>query len=80
VLGVIDRPDLALSVDDLVGDVGGTPGSTVVYFSLWGAIKRAVAWVVDVIEDVGEWIHEHCTIQPAIPPDMGFDFSCRWSW
>lgn len=77
VLGVIDRPDLALSTKDVIGETGGTPETTVVYFSIWGAIKGAFAWVVNKIEEVGEWIEEHCFWGPS-SDGLGVSLTCRW--
>ncbi|GIH05555.1 hypothetical protein Rhe02_36220 [Rhizocola hellebori] len=65
VLDVIDRPDAAMSTNDLVGGAGGTPGSTVVYFSIWGAIKGFFQWIADKLNDLGSWLKEHCDIGPS---------------
>ncbi len=54
------RPELASTTAAIIHDVGGTPEGTVVYFSFWGALKAAWAWVVQKIEEVGDWIDEHC--------------------
>ena len=54
-----------MSAGDLIHGAGGTPETTVVYFSLWGAIKGFFAWVVDTIHDIGTWLQEHCDVGPS---------------
>ncbi|QLQ39440.1 hypothetical protein [Micromonospora robiginosa] len=77
VLGTVDKPDAAMSVKDVVDGAGGTPETTVVYFSLWGAIKAVFAWIVDTISDVGDWIDRHCRWWPS-SNGVGAVFECRW--
>ncbi|WFF00845.1 hypothetical protein [Micromonospora sp. WMMD964] len=76
VLGTLDKPDPAMSTKDVVDEVGGTPETTVVYFSLWGAIKSVFAWIVDTISDIGEWIDDHC--EWGSPNTFGDLVTCRW--
>ncbi|MCG5473015.1 hypothetical protein LADH09A_000899 [Micromonospora sp. LAH09] len=76
VLGVIEKPNAAMSTKDVIDEAGGTPETTVVYFSLWGAIKSVFAWIVDTISDVGEWIDDHCDW--GSPNDVGDLVTCRW--
>ncbi|RZT80428.1 hypothetical protein EV382_3677 [Micromonospora violae] len=76
VLDIVDKPNAAMSTKDLIDEAGGTPETTVVYFSIWGAIKAAVAWVVDKIGDIGEWIDDHCDW--GSPNDVGDIVTCRW--
>lgn len=52
------------------------PETTVVYFSIWGAIKAAIAWIVDTLGDIGEWIDDHCDL--GSPNDFGDIVTCRW--
>jgi hypothetical protein len=75
VLRTLDRPSLDLTTDDIIGATGGTPENTVVYFSIWGAIKRAVAWVVDQVRDAADWVENHCDW--GTDPD-GIFVVCRW--
>ncbi|MFF0314821.1 hypothetical protein ACFYPH_09240 [Micromonospora sp. NPDC005252] len=77
VLGTIDKPDPAKSTKDIIDEAGGTPESTVVYFSILGAIKSALAWVADTIHDIGEWMEEHCTWGPS-PTGLGVVITCGW--
>ncbi|MEH0928423.1 hypothetical protein [Micromonospora sp. CPCC 205558] len=76
VLDIIDKPNAAMSTKDLIDEAGGTPETTVVYFSIWGAIKAAVAWVVDKIGEIGEWIDDHCDW--GFPNNTGDIVTCRW--
>ncbi|MDG4840939.1 hypothetical protein O7631_30810 [Micromonospora sp. WMMD967] len=76
VLGTLDKPDPAMSTKDVVDGVGGTPETTVVYFSLWGAIKSVFAWIVDTIGEIGEWIDDHC--EWGSPNTTGDLVTCRW--
>ncbi len=75
VLKVVDRPDPAKTMDDIIADVG-TKEPTVVYLSFWGAIKRAIAWVVGVLEEIGEVVRDHCRVVPG--PNYGVVFTCEW--
>jgi hypothetical protein len=70
VLRTIDRPDPAMTVQDVVGDTGGGQGPVVVYFwsEIWDAITDAVNWVIDGINEIGDWINDHCTWFPPPPP------------
>ncbi|SCG49525.1 hypothetical protein [Micromonospora humi] len=77
VLGTVEKPDAAMSVKDVVDEAGGTPETTVVYFSLWGAIKAVFAWIVDTIGEVGDWIDRHCRWWPSTS-GVGTVFECRW--
>ncbi|MGC4819639.1 hypothetical protein [Micromonospora sp. DT63] len=77
VLKTIDKPDPAASTKDIIDEAGGTPESTVVYFSILGAIRSALAWVADTISDIGEWIGEHCDWGPS-PSGLGVVVTCRW--
>ncbi|MEU8181577.1 hypothetical protein AB0B85_10535 [Micromonospora sp. NPDC049044] len=76
VLDIIEKPDAARSTKDVIDEAGGTPETTVVYFSLWGAIKSVFAWIVDTIGEVGEWIDDHCDW--GSPNDVGDIVTCRW--
>ncbi|MFF0470562.1 hypothetical protein ACFYPX_24390 [Micromonospora zamorensis] len=76
VLDVIEKPNAAMSTKDVIDEAGGTPESTVVYFSIWGAIKSVFAWIVDTIGDIGEWIDDHCDL--GSPNDFGDVVTCRW--
>ncbi|WCN80240.1 hypothetical protein [Micromonospora sp. LH3U1] len=76
VLDIIEKPNAAMSTNDVIDEAGGTPESTVVYFSLWGAIKSVFAWIVDTIGDIGEWIDDHCDL--GSPNDVGDVVTCRW--
>ncbi|MFI6258862.1 hypothetical protein ACIBCL_22550 [Micromonospora zamorensis] len=76
VLDIIEKPNAAMSTKDVIDEAGGTPESTVVYFSIWGAIKSVFAWIVDTIGDVGEWIDDHCDL--GSPNDFGDVVTCRW--
>lgn len=60
----------------LIDEAGGTPETTVVYFSLWGAIKSVFAWIVDTIGEIGEWIDDHCDW--GSPNTVGDIVTCRW--
>lgn len=75
VLRTLDRPGPDLTTDDIIGGTGGSPENTVVYFSIWGAIKRAVAWVVDQVRDAADWLEDHCDW--GSDPD-GIFVVCRW--
>lgn len=77
VLGTVDKPDAAMSVEEIVDEAGGTPETTVVYFSLWGAIKAVFAWIVDTVNEVGDWIDRHCRWWPS-SSGVGAVFECRW--
>ncbi|MCX5066858.1 hypothetical protein OOJ91_13485 [Micromonospora lupini] len=77
VLKTIDKPDAALSAKDIIDEAGGTPETTVVYFSFWGAIKAALSWVADTIGEIGEWIDRHCGWGPS-PNGLGVVVTCRW--
>ncbi|WP_433649497.1 hypothetical protein ACQP2C_22850 [Micromonospora zamorensis] len=76
VLDIIEKPNAAMSTKDVIDEAGGTPESTVVYFSIWGAIKSVIAWIVDTIGDIGEWIDDHCDL--GSPNDFGDVVTCRW--
>ncbi|MFG1838062.1 hypothetical protein ACGFH8_06450 [Micromonospora sp. NPDC049175] len=76
VLDIIEKPNVAMSTKDVIDEAGGTPESTVVYFSLWGAITSVFAWIVDTIGEVGEWIDDHCDW--GSPNDDGDLVTCRW--
>ncbi|NYH42712.1 hypothetical protein HNR22_002439 [Micromonospora jinlongensis] len=76
VLDIIEKPNAAMSTKDVIDEAGGTPESTVVYFSLWGAIKSVFAWIVDTIGEIGEWIDDHCDL--GSPNDFGDVVTCRW--
>ncbi len=76
VLDIIEKPNAAMSTKDVIDEAGGTPETTVVYFSLWGAIKSVFAWIVDTIGEVGEWIDDHCDW--GSPNDVGDLVTCRW--
>lgn len=69
VLRTIDRPDPAMTVQDIVDETGGQE-PTVVYFwsDVWDAITGAVNWVIDGINEIGDWINDHCTWFPPPPP------------
>ncbi|MEQ4305385.1 hypothetical protein ABNF97_29060 [Plantactinospora sp. B6F1] len=77
VLDTIEKPDPAKSTKDVIDEAGGTPESTVVYLSLWGAIKSVFAWVADTIHDIGEWLDRHCDWAPS-PNGLGVVIVCRW--
>jgi hypothetical protein len=77
VLKTIEKPDPTRSTRDVIGEAGGTPESTVVYFSIWGAIKSVFAWVADTIQDIGEWIDRHCDWEPS-PNGLGTVVVCHW--
>lgn len=77
VLKTIEKPDRASSAKDVIDEAGGTPETTVVYFSLWGAIKSALSWVADTIGEIGEWIDRHCGWGPS-PNGLGVVITCRW--
>ncbi|MDG4802740.1 hypothetical protein [Micromonospora sp. WMMD980] len=77
VLGTVEKPDAAMSVKDIVDEAGGTPETTVVYFSLWGAIKAVFAWIVDTISGIDDWIDRHCRWWPSTS-GVGAVFECRW--
>lgn len=79
VLDIVDRPDQALSPGDIVGDAGGTPGNTVVYLSIWGAIKNAFWSVVDAVTDAYDWLDEHCDWHFVPPPNFGIELRCRFT-
>jgi CubicO group peptidase (beta-lactamase class C family) len=79
VLGVVDRPDAAMSTKDVIDETGGGPETTVVYFSIWGAIKGAIAWIVDGIQKIGEWISDNCHLEPS-PTGDGIDLVCEIQW
>ncbi|MEU4530154.1 hypothetical protein AB0F49_18165 [Micromonospora ureilytica] len=76
VLDIIEKPNAAMSTKDVIDEAGGTPETTVVYFSIWGAIKAAIAWIVDTLGDIGEWIDDHC--DAGSPNDVGDVVTCRW--
>ncbi|MFG1918661.1 hypothetical protein [Micromonospora sp. NPDC048898] len=76
VLDIIEKPNAARSAKDVIDEAGGTPETTVVYFSLWGAIKSVIAWIVDTIDEIGEWIDDHC--DAGSPNDVGDVVTCRW--
>ncbi|MET7821631.1 hypothetical protein [Micromonospora zamorensis] len=76
VLDIIEKPEAAMSTKDVIDEAGGTPESTVVYFSIWGAIKSVFAWIVDTIGEIGEWIDDHCDV--GSPNDFGDIVTCRW--
>ncbi|MGC5309229.1 hypothetical protein [Micromonospora zamorensis] len=76
VLDIIEKPNAAMSTKDVIDEAGGTPESTVVYFSIWGAIKSVFAWIVDTIGEIGEWIDDHCDV--GSPNDFGDIVTCRW--
>ncbi|KAB1947551.1 hypothetical protein F8271_04305 [Micromonospora sp. ALFpr18c] len=76
VLDIIEKPNAAMSTKDVIDEAGGLPETTVVYFSLWGAIKSVFAWIVDTISDVGEWIDDHCDW--GSPNIVGDIVTCRW--
>ncbi|MEU4472812.1 hypothetical protein [Micromonospora sp. NPDC023888] len=76
VLDIIEKPNAAMSTTDVIDEAGGTPETTVVYFSLWGAIKSVFAWIVDTIGDIGEWIDDHCDW--GSPNTVGDVVTCRW--
>ncbi|MGW5559557.1 hypothetical protein ACWER9_20350 [Micromonospora sp. NPDC003944] len=76
VLDIIEKPDAAMSTKDVIDEAGGTPETTVVYFSLWGAIKSVFAWIVDTINYIGEWIDDHC--EWGSPNTVGDIVTCRW--
>jgi len=70
VLAKYDQPAAGATVGDLV-DQAGSSGPTVVYFSVWGAVKAAVGWVVDGLksignaiegaaDDIADWVTAHC--------------------
>ncbi|WP_406072078.1 hypothetical protein [Micromonospora sp. NBC_01638] len=77
VLDTVEKPDPARSTKDVIDEAGGTPESTVVYFSIWGAIKSVFAWVSDTVKEVGEWIDRHCHWGPS-PNGLGVVIVCRW--
>jgi hypothetical protein len=77
VLDTIDKPDAARSAKDVIDEAGGTPETTVVYFSLWGAIKSVFAWVADTISDIGGWFERHCDWGLS-PSGLGVVVTCRW--
>jgi hypothetical protein len=77
VLGAIDAPDPAKSPKNLIDEVGGTPETTVVYFSIWGAIKGALAWIAGKLGDALEWIHRNCRAVPN-PGSPDFTVVCGW--
>ncbi|MFI5924942.1 hypothetical protein ACIA3K_03060 [Micromonospora sp. NPDC051543] len=77
VLDTIDKPDAARSAKDVIDEAGGTPETTVVYFSLWGAIKSVFAWVADTISDIGGWFERHCDWGLS-PNGLGVVVTCRW--
>lgn len=79
VLGVVDRLDPAMSTKDVIDETGGTPETTVVYFSIWGGLKRAFAWVVDTLQDIGEWVGVNCHLEPS-PTGDGIDLVCEVRW
>ncbi|SCG60745.1 hypothetical protein [Micromonospora zamorensis] len=76
VLDIIEKPEAAMSTKDVIDEAGGTPETTVVYFSIWGAIKSVFAWIVDTIGEIGEWIDDHCDV--GSPNDFGDIVTCRW--
>ncbi|MEU8085645.1 hypothetical protein AB0B57_18745 [Micromonospora sp. NPDC049101] len=76
VLDIIEKPTAAMSTKDVIDEAGGTPETTVVYFSIWGAIKSVIAWIVDTIDDIGEWIDDHCG--SGSPNTVGDIVTCRW--
>lgn len=76
VLDIIEKPGAAMSTKDVIDEAGGTPETTVVYFSIWGAIKGLFAWIVDTIGDIGEWIDDHCAV--GDPNDVGDVVTCQW--
>jgi hypothetical protein len=76
VLDVIEKPDTAMSTKDVIDEAGGTPETTVVYFSILGAIKSFFAWIVDTIDEIGEWIDDHCDW--GFPNNTGDIVTCRW--
>ncbi|MEV1075204.1 hypothetical protein [Micromonospora parva] len=76
VLDIVEKPDAAMSTKEIIDEAGGTPETTVVYFSLWGAIKSVFAWIVDTIGEIGEWIDDHCDW--GSPNDVGDIVTCRW--
>ncbi|MEV6963945.1 hypothetical protein AB0M47_02440 [Hamadaea sp. NPDC051192] len=78
VLGEFDRLDQAMTVKDVIdGAEGADPETTVVYFSIWGAIKDAFAWVVKKLRAVGDWLDEHCHLEPS-PTGDGADLVCEF--
>ncbi|WP_330438549.1 hypothetical protein OHB44_26535 [Micromonospora sp. NBC_00821] len=76
VLDIIEKPHAAMSTKDVIDEAGGTPETTVVYFSIWGAIKAVFAWIVDTIGEIGEWIDDHC--DAGSPNDFGDVITCQW--
>jgi len=77
VLDTVDKPDPRKMTKDIIGDAGGTPETTVVYLSFWGAIKGFFAWVADTITDIGEWIDRHCEWEFS-RDSFGIVIVCRW--
>ncbi|HCT78862.1 MAG TPA: hypothetical protein DGG94_05965 [Micromonosporaceae bacterium] len=73
VLRTFDRLDPESTVQDIVDETGGQ-GPVVVYLlsEIWDAITGAVSavidWVVDGIDGIGDWIHDHCIWFPPPPP------------
>ncbi|MFE9206779.1 hypothetical protein [Micromonospora sp. NPDC007230] len=78
VLGEFDRLDPKMTTRDII-DVteGADPETTVVYFSIWGAIKDALNWVVKKLRAAGDWLAEHCHLEPS-PTGGGADLVCEF--
>ncbi|GAA1420530.1 hypothetical protein [Catellatospora coxensis] len=73
VLRTVDKLDPASTVQDVVdGAGGGEPVVVYLLSEIWDAITGAVSavidWVVDGIDGIGDWIHDHCTWFPPPPP------------
>jgi hypothetical protein len=70
VLRVVDKIDPESTVGGVVDGTGGN-GPVVVYFwgGLWdsitGAITGALNWIVDGLNQIGDWIDSHCVSGPV---------------
>lgn len=78
VLGEVDRLDQTMTTKDIIDSTeGADPDATVVYFSIWGAIKGALNWVVKKLRAAGDWLAEHCHLEPS-PTGDGADLICEF--
>jgi hypothetical protein len=82
IVRTFDRLDPDATVDDVV-DESGTEEDVVVYLlgGIWDAIKGAISdavnWVIDGINDIGDWFDDHCTWFPP-PPPVGTIVVCQF--
>ena len=55
--------------------------NVVVYLlsEVWDAITDAIDWVIDGINDIGDWLDDHCSWFPPQLSNSGVTIvSCKW--